>query len=320
VLDYLFLGVGLLLLIKGAGYLVAGASSVARGLRVSDFIIGLTVVSFGTSLPELVIALFASSAGSPDLIIGNVVGSNIANVFLVLGVAAMIYPLSAKSSTVGREIPFTVLASLVLFAMLNDGFFDQASESVLGRTDALVLLAFFAAFLYYVAQAIKGEQDKEWVGHPEGHSVRRSVVEIVGGMVGLTIGGRIAVIGAVNIAESWGMSEAFIGLSVIAIGTSLPELATSSVAAYRRNVDIAVGNVVGSNIFNIFIVLGISGVVKPIPFNPVNNIDVIVMISATVILFLFMFIGHPSKTIQRKEGGVLVLLYAAYMGFLIYRG
>ena len=131
---------------------------------------------------------------------------------------------------------------------------------------------------------------------------------------------RIAVIGAVNIAESWGMSEAFIGLSVIAIGTSLPELATSSVAAYRRNVDIAVGNVVGSNIFNIFIVLGISGVVKPIPFNPVNNIDVIVMISATVILFLFMFIGHPSKTIQRKEGGVLVLLYAAYMGFLIYRG
>ena len=318
--DYLFLGVGLLLLIKGAGYLVAGSSSVARGLHVSDFIIGLTVVSFGTSLPELVIALFAGANDSPDLIIGNVVGSNIANILLVLGVAAMIHPLSAKSSIVWREIPFTLLASVVLFAMLNDRFFDHASVSILGRTDALVLLAFFAAFLYYVAQVIKGEKDREWVGHPEGHSVRRSIAEIVGGMVGLTIGGRIAVIGAVNIAESWGMSEAFIGLSVIAIGTSLPELATSSVAAYRRNVDIAVGNVVGSNIFNIFIVLGISGVVKPIPFNPVNNIDMMVMFSATVLLFVFMFIGHPSRTIQRREGGVLVFLYAAYMAFLIYRG
>ena len=319
-IDYLFLGAGLALLIKGAGYLVAGSSSVARRLHVSEFIIGLTVVSFGTSLPELVIALFAGAANSPDLIIGNVVGSNIANILLVLGVASIIHPLSATNSTVWREIPFTLLASAVLFAMLNDGFIDRAGASALGRADALGLLAFFVVFLYYVAQTIKGEKDRERVGHHEGHGTGRSIVEIVGGIAGLTIGGRIAVTGAVNIAQSWGMSEAFIGLSIIAIGTSLPELATSCVAAYRRNVDIAVGNVVGSNIFNLFIVLGISGVVRPIPFNPVYNLDLIVMISATVVFFLFMFIGHPGKTIQRREGGVLVLLYAAYMTFLIYRG
>ena len=319
-IDYLFLGAGLALLIKGAGYLVAGSSSVARRLHVSEFIIGLTVVSFGTSLPELVIALFAGAANSPDLIIGNVVGSNIANILLVLGVASIIHPLSATNSTVWREIPFTLLASAVLFAMLNDGFIGRAGASALGRADALGLLAFFVVFLYYVAQTIKGEKDRERVGHHEGHGTGRSIVEIVGGIAGLTIGGRIAVTGAVNIAQSWGMSEAFIGLSIIAIGTSLPELATSCVAAYRRNVDIAVGNVVGSNIFNLFIVLGISGVVRPIPFNPVYTLDLIVMISATVVFFVFMFIGHPGKTIQRREGGVLVLLYAAYMTFLIYRG
>ena len=318
--DYVLLVAGLALLIKGAGFLVAGASSVARNLRISDFVIGLTVVSFGTSLPELVIALFAGNAGSPDLIIGNAVGSNIANILLVLGVAALIHPLVVKKNTVWRELPFTLLASLVLFAMLNDELSDTASDSVLDRRDGLGLLAFFVAFLFYVAWVIKKEKDREWVGHPEGHSVMRSGLEIVGGIVGLLIGGRVTVEGAVNIAQSWGMSEAFIGLTVVAIGTSLPELATSTVAAFRRNVDIAVGNVVGSNIFNIFIVLGISSTVKPIPFNSDYNIDLGVMILVSLLLFVFVFIGHPKRTIQRREGALFLVAYAGYLGYLIYRG
>lgn len=319
-LNVLALIGGLVLLIKGADYLVAGSSSIARRLRVPEFTIGLTVVSFGTSLPELVVALVAGAQDSPGIIIGNAVGSNIANILLVLGVASVIYPLAATTGTVWREIPFTLLASLTLFALLNDTLFDHTESSQLGRTDGLVLLAFFVVFLYYVAQSIRSEQNKEWVGPQEGHAVGRSTFEIVGGIAGLVIGGRLAVIGAVNIASAWGMSEAFIGLTIIAIGTSLPELATSAVAAYRRNTDIAVGNVVGSNIFNIFIVLGISSTVRPIPFDTQQNFDLGVMVLVTILLFVFMFIGHPRRTIQRREGVIFVVLYVAYLVAVIVRG
>lgn len=318
--DYLFLVVGLVLLIKGADYLVSGASSIARRLRVSEFIIGLTVVSFGTSLPELVIALVAGTEGNSDIIVGNAVGSNIANVFLVLGTASVIYPMTATNNTVYREIPFTLLASLVLFAQLNDHLLDGARTSALDRSDGLALIGFFIVFLYYVAQSIKSDTDTEWVGTHEEHALGRSLFEIVGGLVGLFIGGRIAVSGAVGIAQSWGMSEAFIGLTVVAIGTSLPELATSAVAAYKKNSDIAVGNVVGSNIFNIFIVMGISSIVHTVPFNTRNNLDVGVMIFATITLFIFMFVGRPSKTVQRKEGAIFLGLYVAYIVVIAFRG
>lgn len=319
-LNYLALLGGLVFLIKGAGYLVSGSSSIARYCRVPEFTIGLTVVSFGTSLPELVIALVAGAQDSPDLIVGNIVGSNIANILLVLGVASIICPLEARKNTIWRELPFTVLASLILFVMLNDVFLSGSETSSLTRADGLILLSFFGVFIYYVAQSIRSEQDKDWVGPQEGHAFGRSVVEIVVGIVGLGVGGRIAVFGAVNIASAWGMSEAFIGLSVIAIGTSLPELATSAMAAYRRNADIAIGNVVGSNIFNIFLVLGVSGVVQPVAFNPRNNFDLGVMTLATILLFIFMFVGHPRKTIQRKEGAFFVATYVLYLGLITYRG
>lgn len=319
-LNYLALAGGLIFLIKGADYLVSGSSSVARYFRVPEFTIGLTVVSFGTSLPELVIALVAGAQDSPDLIVGNVIGSNIANILLVLGVASVIYPLEARKNTIWRELPFTLLASIILFVMLNDVFLGESDTSTLTRADGLILLAFFCVFIYYIAQSIKGEKDKDWVGAREGHAFGRSIVEIVVGIVGLAVGGRIAVFGAMNIAESWGMSEAFIGLTVIAIGTSLPELATSATAAYRRNADIAIGNVVGSNIFNIFLVLGVSGTVTPIAFDSRNNFDLGVMVLATILLFIFMFVGHPGRTIQRKEGAFFVVTYALYMGLIIYRG
>lgn len=319
-LSYLYLVAGLIFLIKGADWLVRGSSSVARRFRISEFVIGLTVVSFGTSLPELVIGLVAGQEGKTDLVIGNVLGSNIANVLLVLGIAAMIHPLTARKSTVWREIPFTLLASLILAVLLNDAFIDDSNESVLSRIDGFVLLSFFCVFVYYTAQIIRAEADREWVGTVEEHNMTRSALEIFGGLVGLVIGGQLCVTGAVEIASALGMSETFIGLTIVAIGTSLPELATSAVAAYRKNVDIAVGNVVGSNIFNIFIVLGITSSIHEIPFNPVNNIDLGVMLATTVLLFVFMFVGHPGRTIQRREGVAFVMLYAIYMGFLIYRG
>lgn len=319
-LTYLGLVAGFALLIKGADWLVKGASSIARSLHVSEFVVGLTVVSFGTSLPELVIGIVASGQGSPDLVIGNVVGSNIVNVLLVLGAAAIIYPLSAKPDIVWREIPFTLLMYFCLVAFLNDGFFDGADVSILSRTDSIALLVFFLIFAYSVARTIR--RDKKAAGPRElvKHKPTRSLVEIVAGGAGLFIGGRIAVSAAVDIASSWGLSEAFIGLTVVAVGTSLPELATSTVAAYRKNVDIAVGNVVGSNLFNTFIVLGVVGVLNPIPFNTAINWDLGVMIFAAALLFAILLIGKPASTISRGKGVLFLGLYAAYLVSLVIRG
>ena len=308
------------MLIKGADWLVRGSSSIARVFRISEFVIGLTVVSFGTSLPELVIGILAALKGNPDIVVGNVIGSNIANVLLVLGIASMVRPLTAANATVWREIPFTLLASLILVVMFNDQIFGDINTPVLSRGDGILLLGFFCVFAYYVAQIVKNDQNKEWVGTQAKHGTRRAVLEMIVGCAGLVGGGKLVVDSAVNIAEGMGMSDAFIGLTVIAIGTSLPELATSTVAAYRKNVDIAVGNVVGSNIFNIFIVLGITANVRPIPFNPINNADLAVMISTTLLLFVFMFIGKPRMVVHRREGLVCVCLYALYIGFLVYRG
>jgi len=319
-MNYLLLVVGLALVIKGADWLVRGASSVAKALRVSDLVIGLTVVSFGTSLPELVIGLVAGSQGNGDLFVGNVIGSNIANILLILGIAAMICPLPASRGTVWREIPFTLGAAIIFFLLLNDRLFDGDATSRLGHIDGYVLLGFFCAFVYYILQLVKDDKDKEWLGEPPSDSLLRSSIEIVVGIAGLIFGGRLAVDNAQTIALDWGLSQAFIGLTVIAVGTSLPELATSAMAAYRKNVDIAVGNVVGSNVFNIFIVAGLTSVFHRIDYNESNNVDLGVMLLATLLLFGFMFTGKKPHTLQRWEGAFLVALYATYTGFLVYRG
>lgn len=318
-MSYLLLIVGLSFLIKGADWLVMGASAVARRYNVSEFVIGLTVVSFGTSLPELVVGVVAGIENNPGITIGNVVGSNLANILLVLGVAAIISPLPATNNTVWREIPFTLFASLVLAALLNDQLFERGAVTQLGRGDGLILLAFFLVFLYYVAQSIRSDQERGIEEEHAEETVGRSLLEMGGGLVGLTVGGQLTVTSAVDIAESLGLSDVFIGLTVIAIGTSLPELATSAIAAYRKNVDIAVGNIVGSNIFNIFIVLGISSLVRPLPFDMPNNFDVIAMLLATVLLFVLLFVGIPKRTVQRREGVVLLVLYFVYLGLVVYR-
>jgi cation:H+ antiporter len=317
-----YLVIGLVFVIKGADFLVNGASTIARSFRISEFVIGLTIVSFGTSLPELIIALVSGENGKPDMIVGNVVGSNIANILLVLGVAAIIRALPATNNTVWREIPFTLVASIVAVLLLNNIGIGSGEALALDKRDGIILLILFLVFMGYAANIIRQQNktDLGWLEIPEGHSKLRSCLEIVAGIVGLYFGGEMSVMkGAVPIAEAWGLSDAMIGLTIIAIGTSLPELATSAVAAYKNNVDIAVGNVVGSNIFNIFIVLGISSVVKPIPFDTVLNTDLYIMLCATILLFVFMFIGHPKRTIKRHEGVIFVCLYGAYLTYIIQR-
>jgi len=312
----IFFLIGFGFLIKGADLLVAGAAAIARRFRISDLVIGLTVVAFGTSTPELFVNLAASLKGNTDIAIGNVLGSNIANILLILGVSSLIYPLAVSKGTVWKEIPFSLLAALVLAIMVNDQFIDHEAASVLNRTDGLILLCFFSIFIYY-SYGIATEIDGLANQLPETtHSIFRSVLMVLLGLGGLTLGGKWIVDGAIQLALSFGMSESLVGLTIVAVGTSLPELATSAVAAYRRNVEIAVGNVVGSNIFNIFFVLGISASIKPLPFKSDNNVDILVGIAAGLMLFLFMFTSRK-RSLDRWEGLLCVCAYTVYLIYLI---
>ena len=313
---YVLFLLGFVILIKGADWLVNGASAIAKKFNVSDLVIGLTVVAFGTSSPELFVNILASAQGNTDIAIGNVLGSNISNVFLILGVSSLIYPLSVTKGTVWKGIPFNLLAVLVLGLMANDQLIDNKGYSNLTRIDGLVLLGFFSIFLYYsfsIAKAIEG-MDEHVPGKK--HGITKSVLMVIAGLIGLTLGGKWIVDGAVALATNFGMSESLVGLTIVAVGTSLPELATSAVAAYKKNVEIAVGNVVGSNIFNVFLVLGISSTIKPLPFHTRNNLDIGVVILSTLLLFFSMFTGKK-RLIDRWEGGVFVVLYFGYIIFRI---
>ena len=315
-LTYVLFAIGFVVLIKGADFLVDGATSIARSLKVSDLVIGLTVVAFGTSTPELFVNLIASFKGNTDIAIGNVLGSNIANIFLILGVSSIIYPLAVTKGTVWKEIPFSLLAAMVLLFMANDQILDKAGASVLTRIDGLTFLCFFTIFIYYtfsIAEQVEGME--EHVSARQ-YGLQRSLLYIIVGLAGLTIGGKWIVDGAIAIATKFGMSESLIGLTIVAVGTSLPELATSAVAAYKKNVEIAVGNVVGSNIFNIFFVLGISATIRPLPFQTKNNIDLGVVILASLMLFFFMFTGKR-RSLDRWEGIVCIILYLGYIVILI---
>lgn len=308
---------GFILLIKSADWLVTGSSSLAKRMGVSSLIIGLTIVAFGTSAPELIVNLLASLQGNTDIAIGNVIGSNIANILLILGISALIYPLAVHKGTVWREIPFALLAVLVTGLLANDIFFDGAKNSVLTRIDGLVLISFFAIFLYYIFSVAQSETagSDDITLLPTSTSLGM----VLGGLAGLVVGGKWIIDGAVSFATTLGVSEALIGLTIVAIGTSLPELATSAVAAYKRNVDIAVGNVIGSNIFNIFWILGVSATINPLPFSPQLGFDIWVVIGTTILLFLTLFVGRK-HVIERWQGGAFTALYIAYLLYLIVRG
>ena len=316
-LTYALFIVGFVILIKGADLLVDGASTIARRFNVSDLVIGLTVVAFGTSTPELFVNVMASIQGNTDIAIGNVVGSNIANVFLILGVSSIIYPLTVSKGTVWKEIPFSLLAAIVLFVVANDQLLDGSQVSDLTRIDGIVLFSFFIIFIYYttsIATRIEGMEDHV---PAKQHGWLRSSLYIILGLAGLTFGGKWIVDGALAIAARFGMSESLVGLTIVAVGTSLPELATSAVAAYKRNVEIAVGNVVGSNIFNIFFVLGISAIIKPLPFQMKSNRDIGVVIFSSLLLFLFMFTGKK-RSLDRWEGLIFLGCYGVFVAYLVF--
>ena len=318
-MTYLLLLLGFVFLIKGAGFLVDGASSLAKKLNISNLVIGLTIVAFGTSAPELFVNLFASFNGTTDIAIGNIVGSNIVNVLLILGIAAIIYPLKVGKGTVWKEIPMSLLAAILVLIMANDFLVDGVNFNSLTRSDGVVLIAFFIIFLYYTFGIAKNTSNDETQSPPKVYSGLYSAGLIAIGLVGLVIGGQWIVNSATTIAVSFGLSSAFIGLTIVAIGTSLPELATSAVAAYKKNSDIAVGNVVGSNIFNIFWILGLSSIIKPLPFKPELNFDLWVAVGASILLFIWMFLGKR-HTLERWQGIVFILIYIGYVTAITFRG
>ncbi len=317
-LTFLILILGFIFLIKGASLLVDGASAIAKQLKLSNLFIGLTIVAFGTSAPELVLNIIASFQGHGDLALGNIIGSNIANVLLIGGIAATIYPIKIQSSTIWKEIPLSLLAFVVLFAFANDQLIDKSDQSIISRIDGIVLIAFFLIFLYYTFSISKvmGEEDI---------STKRSntlvnILKVLLGSIGLGLGGKWIIDSSTTIAQTFGLSESLIGLTILAIGTSLPEVATTLVAALKKNADMAIGNIVGSSIFNIFFVLGISATIRPIIFNSALNTDIAIGIIASLILYYFVFAGKEEHMVEKKEGAALITTYALYLVFLVWRG
>ena len=307
---------GFVALIKGADLLVDGSASIAKKLKISNIVIGLTIVAFGTSAPELVVNLLASTQGSTDLAISNVIGSNMANIFLILGITSLIYPLTVKSNSVWKEIPLSFLSVLLLFFLANDVMIDGASFNSLSRIDGLILLSFFIIFMYYSFGIAKDGVDGEGE-QVEVLSTPKSSIYVLLGLAGLTVGGKWIVDGAVYISSLFNMPESIVGLTVVAIGTSLPELATSVTAALKKNADIAVGNTVGSNIFNVFWILGLSALISPLPFNAAaSNNDLMMAVLASFLLFAFMFFGKK-QILQKSQGAVFILIYFAYMGYSV---
>jgi len=316
-LTYLLFGAGLLLLVVGASLLVDGAASIARRLRVPDILIGLTVVAIGTSMPELFVNLLAIYRNTPDLAIGNVIGSNISNILLILGLTAMISPIRVSRDTVWKQVPFSLLAALALLVLANDRLLDNAPASLLGRGDGLLLLLFLVIFLYYLGAAAQRERASHQGSEklPD-RGVGLGLLLVLLGLAGLVFGSGWVVDGAVLFATVLGMDEKTIGLTIVAVGTSLPELVTALVAAFKHKVDMAVGNVIGSNILNVFMILGIGATVSPLPFRPDMNLDMLVMTGASLFVFLFMFTGGRS-ILDRWEGVALLLSYVVYVGYLV---
>lgn len=319
VLEFILFVFGFFVLIKGAGLVVDGASGIAKKMGVSQLVIGLTIVAFGTSAPELGVNIFSALKGVTDIAIGNILGSNIANILLILGISAMFSNLTVQKNTIFKEIPFSLLAALVLIFLAADGLFIFNQESLLTRGDGLTLIAFFSIFFYYTISIAKNgntkieeEDDKQTT-----KKILHFVLMILFGLAMLVFGGRWIVNGAISIAGLFGLSESIIGLTVVALGTSLPELVTSVIAVRKGKVDIAIGNVVGSNIFNIFLVLGVTSIMRPLPFSDTALSYAFMTMATSILLFTFLFVGKR-HTIDKWQGYVYVGLYVLYIGYLIF--
>jgi cation:H+ antiporter len=314
IIQALLIVVGFSCLIFGANWLVDGASALAKKYKISDLAIGLTIVAFGTSAPELVVSIIGSMNGYSDIVVGNIVGSNNFNLFIILGISGIILPITVQSSTAWKEIPISLLVTIILLFFLND--FKFSEPSYLSRLDSLIMLVMFLMFLYYVFRQMKNDTSIQ------ANFVQKSTFKIWGliliGLSCLILGGQLVVANSVKIANSLGISEKIIGLTIVAAGTSLPELVTSIVAATKRNSDIAIGNVIGSNIFNILLILSISGIVMPIDYNPKFNLDFYILIGGTVFLLTSMLTGQRKK-LDRWEAFILLGFYLLYTTYLILK-
>ncbi len=307
-INLLKLIAGIVFLVKGADIFISGALGIARRIGVPDFVIGLTLIAFGTSLPELMVNIKASLEGATEITLGNVVGSNIANILLILGIAGIIRPLSIHKTFVKKEIPLNFLSILVLFAMIGDRFLDGTAKALVSRSEGLVLITTFIGYLYFLAAFMEKEEanDEELkMGYLKGFAY------VILGLAGLILGSRWSVEGGIGMALVLGVSQALIGLFLIAVGTSLPELITSAVAAYRGNSDIALGNVAGSNIFNISLVLGTSSLINPIVVPDRIFKDIILLVIATTILLISNYTGKK-YTVSRLEATIFLTVYIFY--------
>lgn len=320
---YLLFIIGFFALIYGAEWLVDGASALAKKIGVSGLVIGLTVVAFGTSLPELIVSLFAVNSDAGALAIGNVLGSNIANTLLVLGVIAIITPIYIRRVVVWREVLFSLAATVMLGVLVADTLLANNDHLFIGlsRIDGIVLISYFLIFLYYTfgktwfpAESEEKPAEEEHKHHT--FDIPNTIVKIIGGSLALFIGGKWIVNGAIEMADALNISQGFIGLTIVAIGTSLPELAASVVAVRKKKEDIAVGNVVGSNLFNILWVLGLSATVAPLPFAPEQLADVLLAIAVALILFFTLTIGKHKHQISRSEGVMFLVLYGVYLVYI----
>lgn len=319
--DILLFLLGIVLIIAGANYLTEGASTLARRMGLSPLVVGLTIVAFGTSAPELIVSLMSALKGNADIAMGNVIGSNIFNILAIGGVTAVVAPITITKSTIRREIPLMLLSFLVLFFLSYDTIFAGTAgttENILSRGEGLTLLGFFLIFLTYTFAIAKDAPDDPHADHTpiRTYPLWLLILFIVGGLVALVYGGDLFVSSASSIARTFGMSESFIGLTIVAAGTSLPELATSVAAALKKQPEIAVGNIVGSNIFNIFLILGVSSTITPIRIGGVTALDFLVMIAAGLMLCSFAVL-FGQRIIKRGEGAILALGFIAYTIYLI---
>ena len=313
-INIILLVVGFIILIKGADIFVDGASGIAENFHVSKMLIGLTIVAFGTSAPEFAVSVKSIISNNGDIVLGNVIGSNILNILLILGVSSLVHSLNVKSATVKKELPITLLLTTLFAVLLSDSIFDKGLVNTFTRGDGITVLLFFLVFIYYLISMARNKVEE--AEEKEKISMLKAVAFLVVGIVGVVLGSNFVVDSASKIATILGVSERMIALTIIALGTSLPELVTSVTATRKGEYDIAIGNVVGSNIFNIGMVIGlpitIFGGIAKISF---SYIDLLVMIVSTVLLFMFSFNDYK---ISKKEGIVFIILFIAYYSYVIF--
>lgn len=322
-IEYLYLFGGIILLIQGADWLLEGAASLAKKFNIHKLIIGLTIVAFGTSLPELFVSIVGSTTGGTNIVLGNLFGSNIANILLILGITALIIPFPLHHNTIWKEIPFSFLAFIVVLLLSHKAIFGM--QNMLTQIDGIILLVLFVLFIYYAADLIRERHEeridtKEEIelAEPKFKNTYMVLGSLIVGVIALYSGGRMTVDNVIIIAANLGISQYFISATILAIGTSLPELFVSIRAALRKEIDLAVGNIIGSNIFNTLFVLGVATMIKPIQTPNTLIIDIIIMMVATLMLFMFMFIGKKN-VLKRWQGIIFLLFYATYIGYLIFR-